>query len=169
MVGHKICSDRIVIFRSRLPMFSLGFRRLCVLWGFLYEEWVIWCSLVSITIAQLGRSMVGLPPWGSGPNVSAYLRPLQSGLLIRFALPFQLCYALNQAASETVEDFTRNPGQGPLEGTDSRVSWAPDIFEVYSSLSSFFQPGLGQALGELSLMFIVIIIPNTLCGEMRSY
>jgi hypothetical protein len=39
-----------------------------------------------------------------------------------------LCYALNQAASETAEDFTRNPGRRPLEGTNSQVSRPLDFF-----------------------------------------
>jgi hypothetical protein len=79
MVDHKICSDHIGIFRSHLPIFSLGVRRLCVRWvyiqllcgifykghcwqsGILYENWVIWYSLVCFNSAQLGRSKVGLP------------------------------------------------------------------------------------------------------------
>jgi hypothetical protein len=35
MVDHKICPDHIGIFRSHLPMFSLGVRRLYVRWVYI--------------------------------------------------------------------------------------------------------------------------------------
>jgi hypothetical protein len=115
---------------------------------FVYENWVTWYSLVCITGAQLGRSMVGLPPC-SWPNLSVYLRRLQSWLLLLFALPCSLCYALNQATSEIVDIFTHNPGQGPLEDTDSQVSWDLDIFLRFTPPPLPFLTRLGAGFGRV--------------------
>jgi hypothetical protein len=46
MVDHKICSDHVGIFRNHLPIFSLGVRRLYVLWVYIQLLCGIFCRSI---------------------------------------------------------------------------------------------------------------------------